>query len=247
MLLEGALAILVIIACCAGFETLADWQAHYDSYAGAQGLPAKLKAFVDGSARFVSALGISIELATGIIAVVIVSFAATTLDSATRIQRYVVNELAVDLKIKFLTKRHPATVVAVIIPAFLVFWPLISSASVKENLGMALWPIFGTANQMLAGLVLLVITVYLLKRGKGAIYALVPMLFLIVITTWAMISNIWQYTHPAAKPDGTPSDINYVLTVVGIAILVLEIWMIVEAVRAFISRGSQQLEPPVEV
>ena len=243
MLLEGALAIIVIIACCAGFDSLAKWQGHYASYAGAQGLGAKLGAFVNGSARFIQALGISFELATGIIAVVVVSFAATTLDSATRIQRYVINELAADLKIKPLRKRHPATIVAVLIPAFLVFWPLIRSADIKENLGMALWPIFGTANQMLAGLVLLVITVYLIKRGKGAIYALIPMLFLIIITTWAMISNIWKYTHPAPKPDGEPGDINYVLTVVGVAILVLEVWMIIEAVRAFISSRKKGLEP----
>ncbi len=246
MLLEGALAIIVIIACCAGFEKLGDWQAHYASWAGAEGLGPKLGAFVNGSARFIEALGIPIELATAIIAVVIVSFAATTLDSATRIQRYVINELATDLKLKPLTKRHPATIVAVAIPALLVFWPLIRSTSINKNLGMVLWPIFGTANQMLAGLVLLVITVYLLKRGKGAIYALIPMLFLIVITTWAMISNIWKYTHPAPKPDGLPGEVNYVLTVIGIAILVLEVWMIVEAIRAFAARGKQKLEPPAQ-
>jgi carbon starvation protein len=244
MLLEGALAIIVIIACCAGFEKLSGWQEHYASWAGAKGLGAKLKAFIDGSGRFVSALCIPLGLAKAIIAVVVVSFAATTLDSATRIQRYVVNELAADLKIKPLTKRHPATIVAVAIPALLVFWPLIRPTG--GNLGMALWPIFGAANQMLAGLVLLVITVYLLKRGKGAIYALVPMVFLIVITTWAMIMNIWSYTHPAPNADGSPGQINYVLTVVGLAILVLEVWMIIEAVRAFLASRKQKLEPDVQ-
>ena len=111
----------------------------------------------------------------------------------------------------------------------------------KQNVGMALWPIFGTANQMLAGLVLLVITVYLFKRGKGAIYALVPMLFLIVITTWAMVMNIWNYTHP---PEG--KGVNYPLTIVGIAILVLEVWMIVEAVRAFIDSRNPKAEPATD-
>jgi len=237
MLLEGALAILVIIACCAGFKDLASWQAHYSSWSAAQGLGPKLKAFVEGSATFVAALGIPLGLAKAVIAVVVVSFAATTLDSATRIQRYVVNELSADLKIKTFTKRHPATIVAVGIPALLVFWPLIWPSG--QNLGMALWPIFGTANQMLAGLVLLVITVYLLKRGKGAIYALIPMVFLIIITTWAMVLNIWNYTHPAPG-----KSVNYPLTVVGVAILILEVWMVVEAVRAFKSRGNSETADP---
>ena len=72
------------------------------------------------------------------------------------------------------------------------------------------------------------ITVYLLKRGKGAIYALVPMLFLIVITTWAMTMNIIGYVRSA----------NYPLLAVGFAILILEVWMIIEAVRAFIRSRS---------
>ncbi len=229
MLLEGALAIIVIIACCAGFETSGAWHEHYASWSAAQGLGAKLGAFINGSARFVGALGIPVALAKAIIAVVVVSFAATTLDSATRIQRYVVNELAADLKVRFLTRRHPATMVAVGLAALLVFLQMGG-----KNVGMALWPIFGAANQMLAGLVLLVITVYLLKRGKGAIYALFPMLFVITITTWAMILNIWSYTHPA--PGG---NVNYPLTVIGLAILVLEVWMIIEAVRAFLASRAR--------
>jgi carbon starvation protein len=228
MLLEGAVAIIVIVACCAGFESIGTWKAHYSSWSAAQGLGAMLSAFVDGSGRFVGALGIPPVLAVAIIAVVIVSFAATTLDSATRIQRYVISELAADLRFKPLTYRHPATLVAVGTAALLVFMPMGGS-----NVGMALWPIFGAANQMLAGLALLVITVYLLKRGKGAIYALVPMLFVVVITTWAMIMNIVTYVKTR----------NYTLTVVGLLILVLEIWMIIEAVRAFVAGRKKGFEP----
>lgn len=228
MLLEGALAIVVVIACCAGFESVEGWRSHYSSWTAAQGLGAKLSAFVEGSGTFVGALGIPVKLAVALIAVVIVSFAATTLDSATRIQRYVISELAADLRFKPFTYRHPATLVAVVTAALLVFLPMGGS-----NVGMALWPIFGAANQMLAGLALLVITVYLLKRGKGAVYALVPMLFLIVITTWAMVMNIMTYVKTG----------NYTLTVVGLLILALEIWMIVEAVRAFLTGRKRGFEP----
>ena len=106
MLLEGALAVIVILACCAGvgmgvenggdrLTGLAAWQTKYDASGDWSkfGLSQKVGAFVDGGANFVSSLGIARELAVGIIAVLVASFAATTLDTATRLQRYVIQEL----------------------------------------------------------------------------------------------------------------------------------------------------------
>ena len=125
MLLESALAVIVILACTAGvgmgalsreasgsqstsyqFEVddagrkvtgQAAWQRYYgsgDEAWGSLGLPQKLRAFVEGGANFLTAVGIPVRLAIGIMAVLVASFAATTLDTATRLQRYVLQELA---------------------------------------------------------------------------------------------------------------------------------------------------------
>ncbi len=106
MLTEGFLATLVILACVAGIGLgvqandgsvllgEAAWQTRYASWTAAQGLSAKVGAFVDGSANFLKAIGLSPGVAVALMGVLAASFAGTTLDTACRLQRYVVQELA---------------------------------------------------------------------------------------------------------------------------------------------------------
>jgi carbon starvation protein len=216
MLLEGALAILVIVACTAGLGDAAAWTARYADWASASGLGAKLGAFIDGGASFLTGLGISISFARTILAVFVVSFAATTLDTATRIQRYVVAEIAEDLKIKPLQGKYAAT-------GFAVLSALALAMARDGGAGaMILWPLFGAANQLLAALSLMVITVYLAKRDKPVIYTGIPMIFMMVMTAWGMVNNLIAYFNTS----------NYLLFIINIVILVLEVWMIIESYKA---------------
>jgi len=228
MLLEAVLATLVIAACIAGFRSEAAWMAHYGTWSAAGGLGAKLGAFVQGSSSFLGTLGIPVSLASTIIAVLIVSFGATTLDSAARIQRYVISELASDLRLNFLTKVHPATVAAIGSAAILALYKGGGGG------GMLLWPVFGTANQLLGGLVLIVITVYLLRRGVSVLPALLPTGFLLVMTTWALLHKIVEFSGVA---EGKRADVP--LLVIALAILALEVWMIVEAIRVVRERRKK--------
>lgn len=108
MLTEGFLAVLVILACVAGLGlgssnpdgsggilTGTDaYAARYASWQAAGGLIAKVGAFVEGAANFLKALGLPGGFAVALMGVFVASFAATTLDTACRLQRYVVQELA---------------------------------------------------------------------------------------------------------------------------------------------------------
>lgn len=219
MLFEGTLSVVVILACTAGFASLEKWNAHYVNWTAAQGLGAKIGAFIEGGANFLSALGIGPSLGAALIAVVVISFAATTLDTATRIQRYVIGELARASGIKWLQNRHPATLVAVGTAL------LLALAKGGGKGGMILWPLFGTTNQLLAGLALLVISLYLVKKGKPAIYTLLPMLFVLLMTGWAMAINLRNFV----------SEGNWLLAAIGGIVTVLNLWIIVEAIRAFAS------------
>jgi len=242
MLLEGALATVALVAVAAGVglglkhggEVLtgtAAWSAQYASWGAAEGLGAKVGAFVEGAANLIAALGIPRDLAATIVAVVLVSFAGTTLDTATRIQRYVVSELAQAHNVPFIGRTHPATSVAVVSAAALAF----SQQGGKG--GLRLWPLFGTTNQLLAGLALVTVTLYLAKRGKPIVYTLVPMLFVIAFTGWAMIGNLTGFI---AKD-------NWFLSAVSGVILALELWLIVEAIRAYARlRGMLAAELPAE-
>ncbi len=214
MIMEAALATMVILACTSGLGGAEAWNARYAEWASASGLGAKVSAFVDGGSTFLTALGLGQKLAVTILGVFVVSFAATTLDTATRIQRYVVSELAETFKIKLLTGRHAAT-------AFAVLTALILALASGDGKGaLVLWPLFGASNQLLAGLSLLVITIYLYKRGKPAVFTGIPMVFMVFMTGWAMVLNIGNFYR-----DG-----NWLLLVINGIIILFVGWMIVEVV-----------------
>ena len=225
MLTEGALATLVIVAVGAGLgmglETgngimIKGTQAfshHYSSWAAASGLTAKLESFVMGSANMMQSLGFPIKVTVALMGVFLVSFAATTLDSATRIHRYVVSELAGAWNINVLRGKYAATLVVIIFAFILAFF----NGSGKGAL--TLWPLFGTVNQLLAGLALLVITIYLAKRKTRTFYTALPMIFMIFMTGWAMILNLKKFFTTS----------NWLLFGIGVAVFILEIWMIIES------------------
>lgn len=230
MLTEAALATLVIIAVAAGIGiayttrdgTLltgaAAWNEHYASWSAAAGLGSKVAAFVEGAANMIASLGVPTQLGIIIMGVFVASFAGTTLDTATRIQRYVITELAQDLKVPALADRYVATGIAVVTAAGLAFY---NGAGGKGAL--VLWPLFGTVNQLLAGLALLVITYYLKMKGSRYHYTLIPALLIIVMTAWAMVLNLIRFYDTG----------NTVCLVIGLVAFTLEIWMIVEALVLF--------------
>ena len=83
---------------------------------------------------------------------------------------------------------------------------------------LILWPLFGTVNQLLAALALLVITVFLARRKVPAFFTFIPMAFMTIMTGWAMIINLQNFSAKA----------NWMLFGVGLAVFILEIWMIIE-------------------
>jgi carbon starvation protein len=235
MLLEGALAVLVILSCCAGLgigvtangETLTGreaWLTRYDPTSdwAAFGLGPKVSAFVDGGANFVAALGIPEELAVGIIAVLVACFAATTLDTATRLQRYVIQELGNTVKIAVLRNKYVATGCAVSLGMAVAMIP--ADGKGYGTGGLILWPLFGATNQLLAGLAFLVTVFYLWRRSKPILLFALPMLMMLVMPTWALLWQMFN-TH-----NGWFLQKNYLLLGFGGVILLLQAWMVIEAV-----------------
>ena len=242
MLMEGTLATLVVIAVAAGIglgyttkagETLsgvAAWTTHYSSWAAAAGLGSKISAFVDGAANMIMTLGIPKQFTLAIMAVFVASFAGTTLDTATRIQRYVIGELGNSVKLPALNNRWVGTAVAVGTALILAF------ATGADGKGaLKLWPLFGAVNQTLAALALIIITLYLKARGglKWMIAGL-PAIFMSVMTIWAVIMN--QVEFGAAH--------NPLLQVINIVILFIAVWIVVEGVVKFFTMGGDMPPEP---
>jgi len=255
MLTEGFLATLVILACGAGLGLglmkdgslltgEAAWTAQYISWAAAGSLGAKVGAFVQGSANFLQALGLPAAVAIALMGVLVASFAGTTLDTACRLQRYVVQELAATLGGKLgekevspaaafalLQNKHGATIFAVVIATAMAAIPQGGAEWSLANAGkggLTLWPLFGATNQLLAGLSFMVITFYLWRRGRAIWFLAIPMIFMLVMPMWAMLHQL--FVSPGWLKAG---QINYLLGGIGLVTIALEIWMIIEALKLF--------------
>ena len=241
MLLEGLLAVLVIICAAAGIGMALEldtgitltgrdaWTHYYGSWIGAKGLADKIAPVVKGAANIMGSIGLRPTFGITLMGVFIASFAGTTLDTSVRIQRYVISELAGDLKIKALTNRWTATTFAVITAAALAF-----ATGANGKGAMKLWPLFGNANQLLATLALLVVTLYLRhKGGLKFLFTAIPCLVMLTITSWAMWKNQMNFM---AMPNSRD---KWLLVIIGGVIFILALWMTVEAIIAFgINRSS---------
>ena len=215
---EGSLALVAIIAATAGFATLGEWETMYAEFGNGG-----ITAFVQGGAAIVSAgVGISTEFAATLLTVMAVLFAGTTMDAGVRLQRYIVQEWGAIYNIPVLQNGYVATVAAVAACLLLAF----GAGGPSGEGGMLIWPLFGTTNQLLAGLTLLVISVILVKLGRPARYTLIPMVF---ITTMALAAALYQLGN-LYRAGG----FLYPLLWIDVAIVLLAIFTMLEAGSAFL-------------
>lgn len=261
MLTEGFLAVLVILACAAGLGLgvlAADgsvltghdaWLSRYGAWSSRLG--PLVSAFVDGSANFLRAIGIPGGIAVALMGVLVASFAGTTMDTACRLQRYIIQEIgralgdaapALRPVAAPLRNKHGATIVAVILAALMAAVPPPGKEWAFANAGqggLILWPLFGATNQLLGGLSFLVITFYLWRRRTPVWFLVLPMIFMLIMPMWAMISQTFFGTT------GNPSWVSegkWTLVAIAVTTMALEIWMIVEAVLLF-PRAKGVTEP----
>ncbi len=217
MIGEGSLAMLATLAVAAGIEHSVWLNKYATWHTAAKGGIAN---FVEGSSQFLSALSIPEILGTTLISVMVISFAATSLDTATRIQRLILGELGNAYEIKVLKNRYVGSALAVI-PALMLALLAQAPGRGPGSGGFLLWPLFGATNQLVAGLTLLIITIYLRKIGKPIIYTLIPMVLLIIMTTASMVLNFGTFHN------------NILLLILSAITLAFAVWLILEAVLVF--------------
>ncbi|GAB3442574.1 carbon starvation protein A [Streptomonospora sediminis] len=226
---EGTLALCSILACTAGVAaTAGQWNNLYADFATAS--DGSVGHFTAGVAAFANNLGVPTSIGTVFAVIVVVSFAATSMDTGVRLQRYIVQEIAEIVRIRPLARNlTAATVVATVIPLALALVP-------GDFAFGTLWQLFGTTNQLTAGLALAVVAVWVTKNSRNPLAVLVPLVFLLFMTSWALIVNLAGFLT-----SGDPMQV-FLLAPLDLLIFVLAIWLIVEAAialrRAFAERGA---------
>ena len=187
MLLEGLLAVIALISVAyLGTDQLRSL------LTGPEKVPAQI-AFAKGLAHFAAGIGISETLAFNFFSLAISAFILTSLDTATRLARFVWQELVLPQKETpvqekapvaqtVLSNRWTATIIIIALSALLCF----------SGAGAQVWPVFGAANQLLAALTLLCVTLWLIRKKYPYLFALLPCFFMMIISIWALVCLIMQ-------------------------------------------------------
>jgi carbon starvation protein len=203
MLIEGLVAVIAL-------STVA-MLAKGDALTG----KAPLIIYGTGMGKFLSVFGIPDKLGFSFGLLALSTFILTTLDTATRLGRYVFEEF---FRLKDIRWRYLSTVATLILPTIFVLITLKDPQGKPIPAWQAIWPVFGATNQLLAGLVLLVIAIWLKKMGKKCLFVLGPMVFMNVMTVWALVLLLNKYRLSAVG-------------VIAGVLLVLALVLVVEAVR----------------
>ena len=210
---EGSLALITIVA-VSGVAFAAspeEWHEVY-SHLGA----GSVGAFITGGANLIQqGWGLPVDFSSTILAVMVVLFAGTTMDSGVRLQRYIIQEWGDIYAINLLKNGVVATLLAVGCCLLLAF----GAGGASGSGGMIIWPLFGSTNQILASLNLLVISVMLIKLGRPAKYTLIPMVFVLVMAFFAGLIKLKEYYLAE----------NYLLVFLDAVVLVVSVLVMLEA------------------
>lgn len=137
------------------------------------------------------------------------------MDTGLRLQRYIFQEWGGLYNIRWMQKALPATLLAVGSCLLLAF----GAGGADGSGGLLIWPLFGTTNQLLAGLTLLVITVMLVRLGRPMYYTLLPLIFLLIMTVFALIVQLKGFYDKG----------DWFLLTLDLVVLVAAIWIALEA------------------
>lgn len=199
---ESLLALLATLACTAGIGDRDAWLGVYADWSAVQALPKQIDAFIRGTTTFLAALGIPEGLAAALVAMVVVSFALTTLDSATRLLRFNIEEIGAGLlrdRVPGLKNRYVTAGLACLVIGLFAFYEVdveVAGVIVQRPAGLALWQLFGTTNQLLAALTLFLATLYLRSKRWPTWPTGLPAVFMLASTLVAMIQNLTKFSDP---------------------------------------------------
>ena len=178
MLIEGVLAVFAMG--CVAVLTMGEREAG--------GTPVGI--FAAGAAKFFGAVGIPTNLGAEFAMLAISTFLLTTLDTCTRLTRFLIEEL---FSWRNEASRYLGTAIALALPCVLVFQQFPGADGTLQPAWKAIWPLFGATNQLLAALALLTFVVFLKASRVGYGFALLPAVVMIVMPMTALALMVQKF------------------------------------------------------
>lgn len=219
---EGLLALGTIIAISAGLRTVAEWKDLYSQFG-----EAGVQSFVQGGGMLMeSGLGLPASLSTTVLATMAVLFAATSLDTGFRLMRFVVQEMGERVNLR--VGKYTATGVVVVLGMGLTF-----SQGLGGEGGLRIWPLFGTTNQLMASLTLMILAVMLIRKRRNPWPALIPLVIVFAMSFWAAIDQLFSFA--------TPGSADWLLFIIDCIIIISSVFVAIEGIKAIIRARK---EPP---
>ena len=192
-----------------------------EEYLGSLVAKGPVTMFSDGLGSMMATLGIPEQLAVSFVALTVSAFALTTLDTCTRLARFTLQEYFEEVEHpvgKTLSKnRFLSTGIVVILSILLI----------RSGGFTTLWPIFGSANQLLAALALLAVAVWLIKTDTNATFVIVPMFFMFTVTLTSLGIFAWKNFQEQA----------YVLSILAAVLFVLSVVLIILAKKSLAQKS----------
>jgi carbon starvation protein len=226
---EGSLALITLVAVSSVALAASPeiWHEIYDEYG-----TAGAGTFIQGGAQMITnGWNLPFGISQTLLATMVVLFAGTTMDSGVRLQRYIIQEWGEIYNIPLFKKGVLATIVAVSCCLLLAF----GAGGASGSGGLIIWPLFGSTNQILAGLTLLVISVMLMKYGRPARYTMLPMIFVLVTSSWAALIKLKEFYEAG----------NWLLVTIDVIVVITTFMVILEA-ASVISRIKREKSPAPE-
>lgn len=223
MLLEGVLAVCVVTAIGAGMKFATYRSVVFPS----EGQSNPILGFAMGMGGLLhGSLGMPQAYGTVFGILMVEGFVVTTLDTAVRLNRYLFEDLW-----KTMFRTPPRVLGSYYFNSFLCVALMLALA--RTNAFLSIWPIFGTANQLLAALTLTCVTVWLMNKRRPFIFALAPAGFMIATTTASLIELLFTKYIPER---------NVTLTIAAVLLLVLSVAFVALAISFIRKTGERQDE-----
>lgn len=183
--------------------------------------------YANGIARYMGLVRIPFQAALPFALLAFSTFVYDTLDVCTRLARYILQELT--------GWKSPAGIIAAALICLII--PVLFLMFTKEKGYLLAWPIFGSSNQLLASLILLALSVWLIKIGRTPLYTILPMLFMMAMTIWSLISLTIPFLQALPKWPAEKISPDIVISgICGIVLLVLSVILVLEAARTLLTK-----------